>query len=379
MIAKIRYWIIPLAIVVSGGAIMAALIATREEPPRREIQPRPRLVSTVVVQPGPLAPEITAYGRVTSARPVQLISEVAGVLMPGEVPFKPAQPFGKGDLLVKVDDRQIRLQLSAKKAELLTALAQLLPELKIEYPAEYEKWLAYFGQCEFDRTLPELPEPANEKIKLFLARFNVYKFYFDVRDLEIRLDKHYFRAPFDGSIVSTDLRVGSTARLGAMLGEIISLEDLEVEVSLPVEELPWVNHRQPIRFSSREIGGEWQGRVSRVGSDIDARTQTVPVYVSLDGAPSSGLINGSFLTSTFPGRIIDSAVAVPRSAVYQDRFVYLVTEGKLEPRDIRIAFQQADQVIVSGGLMPGDTLVTEILQGVFPGMPAQSRVARAEP
>ncbi len=164
----------------------------------------------------------------------------------------------------------------------MTALANVLPEIKVDFPDEYQKWQDYFNSCQFNSKLSPLPETDNPKIKLFLSRFNVYTIYFSVRDLEIRLDKHDFYAQFDGSIVTADLRAGSTARVGSLLGEIINLEQMEVSVPIEAGDVQWIDRSRPVTFTSSEIPGEWTGRVSRVGSDIDARTQTVELYMSID-------------------------------------------------------------------------------------------------
>ena len=85
------------------------------------------------------------------------------------------------------------------------------------------------------------------------------------------------------------------------------------------------------------------------------------------------LINGIFLRAIIPGRIVQNAVSVPNRALYNESFVYLIQNGKLEFRQVNIAKRQMDHVIVSNGIASGDTLVTELLQGVAPGMPAIAR------
>ena len=295
------YFLVPVVIIAIGALAMVALLSMRESTPRRATEPRTRLVSTMIVEPREIAADMTAFGRVRSSDPIQLIAEVSGTLLNGDVPFKPAQTFRRGDLLVKIDDRQTRLEISSTKSDLLTALAQVLPEIKLDFPNQYPHWQAYFDSCSFDHPLPELPQVTDQKIKLFLARFNVYKLYFAVRDLEIKLEKHSFYAPFDGSVVTTNLRPGSIARQGSVLGEIISLEQLEVEVPLPAADLAWVDTDRPVRFTSREHDGEWTGRILRVGSDVDTRTQSVPVYMIVDSRHDGELLNGVFLEANIPG------------------------------------------------------------------------------
>lgn len=369
---------IPVVILVIGFIIMFGLLNLRKETPKRPPESRAKVVETAIVQLRPVRTEVTAYGRVTSAQPVKLYSEVSGTLEKGTVDFKPAQSFSEGDLLVKIDDRQARLDLKSAKSELMTALATALPEIKLNFPDEYPVWQNYFDGCGFDKKVASMPETDNAKIRLYLSRFKVYQLYFKVQDLEILVSKHYFYAPFDGSIVSTDLRVGSTARNGTLLGEIINLEEMEVAVPVKADDIRWIDRSEPVKFTSTEMAGHWTGKVTRIGSDIDTRTQAVNVYISIENGRGAALLNGVFLEAHIPGRIIEKAYAVPSRAIYEDRYVYLIDEGALARRDITILRKENDRVIVDGGVDNGDTLIVEIMQGVAPGMPARSKSAISE-
>jgi membrane fusion protein, multidrug efflux system len=203
----------------------------------------------------------------------------------------------------------------------------------------------------------------------------VYKLYYTTKNLEITLEKHRIRAPFDGSIVSTALRAGSSARSGSPVGEIISLENMEIELPVPAAELPWLKSESPVELRSGE-SRMWTGRISRIGSSVDKRTQTVPVFVSVPNA--AGLIEGMYVTARVPGRALANAVRVPRRAVYDNEYVYLVHNGALLRREVNIINSGAQTVIVSDGLSDGDTLVTELMQGVAAGMPVQARFSGLE-
>jgi hypothetical protein len=101
------------------------------------------------------------------------------------VPFQPGQSFKRGDLLIKVDDRQMKLDLNSAKSDFLNALATVLPEIKVDFPDRYEIWQNYFNSCGFDKELASLPEVEDQKIKLYLTRFNVYKLYFTAQNLDV--------------------------------------------------------------------------------------------------------------------------------------------------------------------------------------------------
>ena len=317
--------------------------------------------------------EIVAYGRLASSQPVILYCEVDGTLQRGDLDFRPGQSFQKGNLLLKIDTRQITLDINTAKSDLLTALASVLPEIKIDFPEKFPVWQDYFNSCRFDQKIPELPAAANQKIKLYLSRFNVYKIYFTIRDLEILYEKHFFYAPFKGSIVSADLRVGSNARPGTRLGEIINLENLEAEMPVPADDIRWIDRSKPVTLTSSEIEGTWTGTIRRIGKTIDTRTQTVQIYIEVDQSGDENLYDGVFLKATIPGLTIPNACVVPREALYEQQFVYLLEDDKLSYRPVQVARRQPDYVIVNGGLNVGDLLVVEMLQGVSPGMLARQK------
>jgi multidrug efflux pump subunit AcrA (membrane-fusion protein) len=365
---------IPLLILVTGILLMYILLSFRTEPPKNAHPPRAKIVEAEVIEMGNVPTNITAYGRLTSVQPVTLFSEVSGTLMKGSTPFLPGQSFNEGDLLVRIDDRQISLDLNSTKSDFLASLAAVLPEIKVDFPQEFKIWQDYFNNCSFDQRLAILPEASNQQIKLFLSRFNVYKLYFAARNLEILLDKHNFYAPFDGSVVSTDVRVGSNVRNGTALGRIINLENMEVEVPLPVQDIEWINYEKPVVFSSAEISGEWQGKIMRTGRSIDDRTQAIPLFISVDYHEDNRLYDGIFLKALIPGLTVENAVSISRKSLYKEKYVYIVVNGKLEYRELDIARREADSAIATGGISSGDTLIVEILQGVSPGMLATPRL-----
>lgn len=366
-------YLIPVLIVAAGLGALQFFASFKTPPPRKKPEAPVKIVEVSPVQLAAIPAEIIAYGRVVSSQPVILYSEVTGTIEPGDLPFHPGQSFKRGDLLLKVDPRQIRLDIKTAKSDLLTALASVLPEIKVDFPDYYPVWQKYFNSCRFDRPIPELPPASNDKIKLYLARFGIYKIYFTICDLEILLEKHFFRAPFDGAIISADLRPGSSARPGTRLGEIINLEKLEAEMPIPAEDAQWIDAARTVTMTSDEVPGAWSGKILRMGKTIDAKTQTVQLYIGIEHSLDDGLYDGVFMKAVVAGRVIPSAVVVPRKALYEQQFVYVVKDGRLDYRKVKIARREPDYVIVSGGLADGELLVGDMLQGIVPGMLARPR------
>jgi multidrug efflux pump subunit AcrA (membrane-fusion protein) len=365
---KILLYSIPIAILVLGYFIMSFLTTFQTETPRRKPEPVKKLVEAEIIKLGDVPTKISAFGKLSSAQPLTIFSEVQGTLLKGDIPFQPARSFRKGDLLFKIDDREVILEINSLKSDLLNALASVLPEIKLDFPEEYPKWQSYFNKSEFETPLDSLPEASNQKIKLFLSRFNVYKLYFSIRNLEIQHAKHYYYAPFNGSISTVSYRVGSKVMNGSLLGEIINLDDLEVEVPVPAGDIQWIDYTKPVTFTSSDITGTWTGKIKRIGNTIDEQTQSVQVFISIDKSKEDRIYNGIFLNAAIPGKAIKNSYEIPRSAVYNSDYIYLIKDGKLDYRRIDIARREINSVIVNGAISDGDTLVTEVLQGVAPGM-----------
>jgi multidrug efflux pump subunit AcrA (membrane-fusion protein) len=76
-----------------------------------------------------------------------------------------------------------------------------------------------------------------------------------------------------------------------------------------------------------------------------------------------------FVQGTLPGRMVQAAVRLPPSAVLPGDYVHVIdADNRLARRDVRVLRRSADAVIVSGGLHPGERVITTRLRMVSEGM-----------
>ncbi len=367
---KLMTFGIPVIIILVALAIAMIMINGKEAPERRPSKTRSLAVKVALAEPRTLRSEIKAYGTLESAREYDLVAEVGGILEGGDIPFLPGQSFNEGQVLIRVDERPVLYKLAQLKSAFMSSLARLIPELEIDFPEAAAPWHAYFADFEIEGDLDDLPQVEDEKIKLYLARYSIYQGFYDIRAQELLLSKAVLRAPFRGVIAETNLRLGASVMTGGRLGRILSLEDLELEVDLPVSETSWLDSKAKVALSSSN--GNWIGHVLRIGAVIDQATQTLPVYVGIDGANVP--VAGSFLEARFSTREVESALRVPRSALHGENGIYLLEDGRLALREMEIARLEDDSVILSSGFSTGDSIIVEALEGVVPGMPAKARI-----
>ena len=88
---------------------------------------------------------------------VDVVSEVAGEILRGDIPLKEGQNFNEGQLICKIYDSQRILDIKASKSQFMNTVANTLADIKFDYPDNYDKVLAFFEDIKMDEALPELP------------------------------------------------------------------------------------------------------------------------------------------------------------------------------------------------------------------------------
>ncbi|MFB6260256.1 MAG: RND transporter, partial [Thiohalorhabdaceae bacterium] len=120
--AWLRHLLPPLAILGIGAAILAAMVLTRPEPPARSEDERVWRVEARTVQPRPISPTLTLYGRLESPRASTLS---AGVTADVEaVPAREGHSVAAGDELVALDRSDLAATVEQRRADLAEAVAQ---------------------------------------------------------------------------------------------------------------------------------------------------------------------------------------------------------------------------------------------------------------
>ena len=85
----------------------------------------------------------------------------------------------------------------------------------------------------------------------------------------------------------------------------------------------------------------------------------------------SNFIFDGFLNVDIPGKKVKNAFSIPRKSIYNEKYVYRIKNGKLDFVELETARKEKNSFLVIGGVENGDTLVTEVLQGVSEGMLAE--------
>lgn len=368
---KITFIIAALIILLGGSAALSwVFVNMKPEPPRRSGDGAKRYVKAVPVSYGEIVSPLKREGRVVASHDVLLVAEAAGKIEPGEVPIKKGTSFRKGQLLASIYKDEAELALKARKSNFLNALSNILPDLKVDFPDEYDSYYNYFGKVHFDRPLPVLPEPRNDKLKIFLASRSILSEYFGLLQDEKNLSRRSLIAPFDGTFSQVNFEPGAYVSAGSQIARMIGTDVMELEVPVENGNSSWIKIGDKVDVLARNKRDTLQGTVVRKADFVDAATQSRSIFVRVNQFNRDDLLAGEYKVVVFPGHRIDSAMEIPRSAVFNSNVVFTVQEGKLKKAEINV-LKVNETTLIYNGLDEGTIVVTEPLINVKENLPVE--------
>ncbi|NOU60377.1 efflux RND transporter periplasmic adaptor subunit [Marinifilum caeruleilacunae] len=300
---------------------------------------------------------IIEKGRLLSNLEVNLSSEVAGRIVESGVPLKVGQKFRKGDLLIKIYDKDAKMDLRAQKSRFLNKLAENLPDIKVDYPDNFENWMNFFNSIKLDERIPDLPEVQSTQEKVFMASRNILGEFYAIKSAEVKLEKRKIYAPFDGSFVEVNTQVGSVAGMGSKLAGIIESKNLELQVPVDSEDIKWLRLNDEVEVLDSNGDLLCMGKLVRKSEFVDQGTQSVSVFVKLKNHKVD-LYQGQFLTARFNGKQISEAMEIPRTAVFSSNKVYVLENDLMKSRRVNVLKRNENSLIFTG-LKEGEILIIE--------------------
>jgi multidrug efflux pump subunit AcrA (membrane-fusion protein) len=364
--------IIALSVLLVGVSFVVgrSLSNQRKETPRKEETIKARSVAVLTVRNQSVEAAIPLSGRLIASNKVEVYAEVGGVLQAAGVVFKEGNRFNIGQVLLKIDDTEARLNLLAQKSALQNVLTQMLPDLKIDYPEAYPKWNEYIQAFDANKPLAKFPETESDKERFFVVTKGIYDQYYNIKSAEERLRKHLITAPFAGVVVESNINPGTLIRTGQKLGEIMSSGAYELETSVNLKDIGRVQIGDYVNLYSEDTEGKWQGRVVRISDKMDASTQMVRLFVAVSGA---GLREGMFLKGRVTGNMIGDVVELDRNLLVNGKQVFSINkQNRLKLIPVEVVRYNGANVVLKG--IPNETIVlSEPVTGAFEGMEVRMR------
>lgn len=370
--------IIVLILVASGG-VAGVLIASKEEPKKKDRDDQGVLVRVSEAQEKERQLRVEAQGNVIAARSVAIQSQVTGEVVFVSDDLVPGGIVEKGDVLVRIEPADYRLAVEEARTSVRQAEAQLALEQGQQRVAEKE-WALF--KDEFDEE-DETNALALRQPQLDSARVAVDAAQSRLDRAELNLRRTTIRAPFNGVVLADNVDIGQFVTSQTQMARLADSDVAWVQASLPVEQLgdiaiPGVNAEEGAKATiSLQTGRSeltWRGRVIRLYGELDPQGRMARVLLEVPqsiGPDSDGeipLLLGSYVDVAFDARESARLVEIRREAVRDGDEVFVFADGKLEIRSIEIAWRRRDTVLVRDGLSAGDKVITSQIAAPVEGM-----------
>ena len=314
----------------------------------KSFAPPPAAVTTHVLQSQNWEPSIKVIGTLKAVQGVNVSTDLAGIV--SEIAFESGKTVRAGELLVQLNAEQEKAQLAA--AEARRDLAKLDAKRKRELQSQNAAPVS-----ERDAAEAELrrAEAACAEVGALLARKRI-------------------TAPFDGVLGIRLVSLGQFLNPGAAIATMHSLDPIQVQFSLPQQQLAAAAPGKDLRILSEdrpEIARA--GTVTALDSQVNETSRAITVEGTLPNADKI-LRPGMFVNVEIPLPKEEGAIVVPASAIsyapYGDS-VYVVKEGTsaegkatktVSQQFVKLGQNRGDQIRILSGLKAGDEVVTS---GVF--------------
>jgi len=246
-------------------------------------------------------------------------------------------------------------------------LSNLLPDIKIDYTNQYEKWYSFFSSIDMEKDLPKMPEIETNQFKLFLSSRNILAEYYSIQKDELALKRYTVYAPFNGTLSAVTMEVGAYATVGARIAKGIRTDVVEVEVAVDAQYANFIKLGDKVEL---EGDAKIMGSVVRISGFIDEATQSRLVFVRIDNQKNMPL-PGQYLQATFFGKELKNVMEIPRNAVFNHNELYIIEDGRLKKESIEV-FKRNENTLLFNGIEEGKVIVVQPLIGVSTG----SKVSR---
>jgi membrane fusion protein (multidrug efflux system) len=305
----------------------------------------PLPVKAYIIKSEKLGNSVLTSGTVLANEEVALISEVSGKIT--RIAFKEGSHIKAGDLLVKINDSELRASLSRAKYRV-----ELLQDREGRQKQLLKK--EAISQEDYDVSLNELNIAKSEAALI-----------------QAQLDKTEIRAPFSGIIGLKNVSEGSYVTSSTVIASLQNVHPVKIDFSVPEKYAGVVRTGDEVKFKISGNEKVYSGKVYAVEPKIDPMTRTLKIralYQNSDGK----VLPGSFAEVELVLHEIENALMVPTQAIVPElkgQKVFLCKNGKAISQPVETGIRTDIRVQLTNGVSANDTIITSGILQLKAGMP----------
>ncbi|MEM1442635.1 MAG: efflux RND transporter periplasmic adaptor subunit [Verrucomicrobiota bacterium] len=352
------------------------LLRQEDEAPRRPDRPE-RVLKTEVIELNrqDFQTVIQTQGEVRPLNEAILTAQVSGKVHTISQSLHDGSFFGEGEILLEIEKEDFETEVIAAEAALSRALAEYAQEETKSKQARLN-WndLGYDEEPnELVLRLPQLRE----------AQANVKAAEAGLERAKRNLDRTRVRAPFAGRILTRLVSVGQTISPNTELATMFSTDFVEVRLPIAARDLSFLRLPESIQDPSVPVelrdalspgaSAVWQAEIIGTEGALDPDSRELFAIARVSDPFSREVARdeagpplriGQPVVAAIAGRVLPDVHVIPRQAVRELSFIYLVDPVSLtlNRREIEPVWSDRDQLVLADlSLSEGSLLATSKL------------------
>jgi RND family efflux transporter MFP subunit len=177
-------------------------------------------------------------------------------------------------------------------------------------------------------------------------------------------------ADADGVVTGVDAEVGQVVAAGTPVVRVAQLGEKEVVIGIPEDRVDAI--KQAVEARVRTWARPEQvipGKLRELSPVADPATRTYAARIAIPKAPEDVRL-GMTAYVAFSEKSTDNAIRLPLNALFKDKSgtaVWVVENGAVKLVPVQLAGTAGNEVLVAGGIEPGQTVVTAGVNQLKPG------------
>jgi hypothetical protein len=267
------------------------------------------------------------------------------------------------DMLAEIESESALLQIAEQRTALLERKAARAEDLAANnaLPIDTAETALSNSLMARQNLLAQKSDLARKKARLAVAAVTKDRLLAQIKQLDADIAATTLRSQSNGQIIYILDDKRGFAREGDVIARILDPSVFEVEVEVPVSQLPFLQDVNII--NARTLDGNLLDLTMRVILPVqNIRTATRTVRFTISTLPAETMLaNNATITVQIPITRPSPAIIVPKDAVIPiagGHIVYLAVDGRAKRQPIKLGAAVSSGFIVRSGLAAGAIVVT---------------------
>ncbi|MDY0297662.1 MAG: efflux RND transporter periplasmic adaptor subunit [Acidobacteriota bacterium] len=291
-----------------------------------------------------------------------------------------------GQVLVKLDDREPRLEMERAETAKLKALSEFLvnedveielPEIAAAEKQQLQELRERYLKAAADFEAGRISENAFQKISeeydtrmvfsgalredIRRAKDGLSDAMIQLKKARLDLKRTTIRAPFSGIVADIQISLGEKVSAGRELVKVVNLDSLYLKGYALESEIRHLRKGTGARILMDSYPDEiFRGEIESISPEVDSDKKTLTVYVKVDNQDHR-ILPGMHAEMDIEYKVFENVIKVPRKAVLirQNPLVFVVQDQTAIWKYVELGENNDEEIHIKSGLNEGELVVVE--------------------